>query len=146
MRIVILRYSLSCIAYFVCQGSEAARKNSMRDFIHVKREREMQRTLSVPQGLCSEGFYHEKNGALTLQYGASVSESSLGSLLSNKIWWNQRKQINSRGRIGNSLAVQWLGLHVLTAKGLGSVPGQGTRIPQAKWCSPKQNKQKKGQK
>ena len=33
----------------------------------------------------------------------------------------------------NSLAVQWLGLHAFTAKGVGSVPGQGTKIPQAAW-------------
>ena len=26
---------------------------------------------------------------------------------------------------------QWLGVHTCTAEGLGSVPGQGTRIPQA---------------
>ena len=30
---------------------------------------------------------------------------------------------------GNSLTVQWLGLHAFTAEGLGSVPGQGTKIP-----------------
>ena len=35
--------------------------------------------------------------------------------------------------IQDSLAVQWLGLCVLTAKGLGSVPGQGIKIPQALW-------------
>ena len=32
---------------------------------------------------------------------------------------------------GNSLMVQWLGLHAFTAKGPGSIPGQGTKIPQA---------------
>ena len=31
---------------------------------------------------------------------------------------------------GTPLVVQWLGLHDLTAKGLGSIPGQGTKIPQ----------------
>ena len=34
-------------------------------------------------------------------------------------------------RGGNSLAVQWLGLGAFTAMGLGSIPGQGTKIPQA---------------
>ena len=29
---------------------------------------------------------------------------------------------------GNSLAVQWLGPHTSTARGLGSIPGQGTKI------------------
>ena len=41
---------------------------------------------------------------------------------------------------GNSLAVHWLGLHVLTAKDPGSNPGQGTNIPQALWCCQKKNK------
>ena len=42
--------------------------------------------------------------------------------------------------VGNSnvlgipiLVVQWLGLGACTAKGLGSIPGQGTKIPQAAW-------------
>ena len=35
----------------------------------------------------------------------------------------------------SSLVVQWLGLGAFTAVGLGSIPGQGTKIPQAKWCS-----------
>ena len=30
----------------------------------------------------------------------------------------------------NSLAVQWLGLRALTAKGTGSISGWGTKIPQ----------------
>ena len=29
---------------------------------------------------------------------------------------------------GNSLVVQWLGLHTFTAKGPGSIPGQETKI------------------
>ena len=32
----------------------------------------------------------------------------------------------------NSLVVQWLGLHTFTAKDAGSIPGWGTKIPQAK--------------
>ena len=35
--------------------------------------------------------------------------------------------------MGNSLVVQWLGLHAFTAKGPGSIPGQGTKIRQAAW-------------
>ena len=30
---------------------------------------------------------------------------------------------------GTSLVVQWLGLQVFTAKGVGLIPGQGTKIP-----------------
>ena len=36
---------------------------------------------------------------------------------------------------GNSLALQWVGLHTSTAEGPGSIPDWGTKIPQAKPCS-----------
>ena len=39
----------------------------------------------------------------------------------------------------NSLVVQWLGLCALTAKGLGSIPGQGTKNPQATHGTAKKN-------
>ena len=35
---------------------------------------------------------------------------------------------------GDSLEVQWLGLHALTDKGLGSIPDWGTKIPEASEC------------
>ena len=35
------------------------------------------------------------------------------------------------GGLGKSLMVQWLGLHILPAEGPVSVPGWGTKIPQA---------------
>ena len=44
--------------------------------------------------------------------------------------------------VRNSLAVQWLGLQALTAKGQGSIPGQGTKIPQATGCDQNQNENK----
>ena len=34
---------------------------------------------------------------------------------------------------GNSLVVQWLGLHNLTAKGLGLIPGWRTKVLKATW-------------
>ena len=43
------------------------------------------------------------------------------------------------GIVGTSLEAQWLGVHALTAEGLGSIPSWGTKIPQATWCSQKQN-------
>ena len=43
---------------------------------------------------------------------------------------------------GNSLADQRLGLHAFTAEGPGSIPGQGTEIPQATWGSKKKKKKK----
>ena len=42
--------------------------------------------------------------------------------------------------LGNSLMVQCLGLHTLTAKDCGSVPGGGTKIPQAVWYNQKKKK------
>ena len=36
--------------------------------------------------------------------------------------------------------VQWLGLSTLTAEGLGSIPGQGTKTLKTTWCG--QNKPK----
>ena len=45
--------------------------------------------------------------------------------------------------MGNSLAVQWLGLCAFTAEGLGSFPGQETKMPQAvRHRQKKQNKTK----
>ena len=38
---------------------------------------------------------------------------------------------------GNSLVVQWLGLHIFTAEGLGSFPAWGTKIPPAALCGQK---------
>ena len=37
--------------------------------------------------------------------------------------------------------VQWLGLHALTAEGPGSIPGRGTKIPQAMRFSHKKKKE-----
>ena len=40
--------------------------------------------------------------------------------------------------LGNSVMVQWLGLHASSADSLGSIPGQGTRILQTMQCGFKQ--------
>ena len=45
--------------------------------------------------------------------------------------------------LGNSMAVQWLGLHASTAVGWGSILGQGTKIPQAKQRGQKKKKKSK---
>ena len=45
--------------------------------------------------------------------------------------------------LGNSLVVQWLGLHAFTAEGVGLIPGWGTKIPQAAWCGQRKKKKKK---
>ena len=48
-----------------------------------------------------------------------------------------------RDRTGTSLAVQWLRLRASTARGMGSIPGQGTKIPHATWHGQKIKKKKK---
>ena len=61
-----------------------------------------------------------------------------------KLWenyFNQSKKIKRRKMPrGNSLAVQWLELHAFTAEGPGSIPGWGTKIPQAAQHSQKKRK------
>ena len=38
---------------------------------------------------------------------------------------------------GISLVVHWLRLRASTVGGTGSIPGRGTKIPKAEWCSQK---------
>ena len=45
--------------------------------------------------------------------------------------------------VGTSLVVQWLGLCASTARGMGSIPGPGTKIPQAARCSQKKLRKKR---
>ena len=44
---------------------------------------------------------------------------------------------------GNSLVVQGLGVSAFTARGLGSIHGQGTKILQALWLGKKKKERKK---
>ena len=46
---------------------------------------------------------------------------------------------------GTSLVVQWLRLHVSNAGDMGSILGQGTRIPHLSWCAKKRRAWGKGQ-
>ena len=46
---------------------------------------------------------------------------------------------------GTSLAVQWLGPLAFTAKGVGSIPGRGTKIPQVPRRGQKTNEQTKNE-
>ena len=40
--------------------------------------------------------------------------------------------ITQDGQVGTSLVIQWLRLHASTVGIMGSIPGQGTKIPHAK--------------
>ena len=48
--------------------------------------------------------------------------------------------------LGNSLVVQGLELSTSTVLGLCSIPGWGTKIPQATWCGQKKKKERKKKK
>ena len=61
---------------------------------------------------------------------------------SNSSSWFMKLKVE----LQNSLVVQWLGLRAFTAKGLGSIPRWGTKIPQAARHSQKKKKKNEKQK
>ena len=71
--------------------------------------------------------------------GHQGSPSALYAIKILSIHQNLNWELN----LGNSLAVQWLGLGTFTAKVPGSIPVQGTKIPQAKSLGQKRKKKKK---
>ena len=59
-------------------------------------------------------------------------------------WKNcQHRRNNAGNTVRNSPVGQWLGLCTPTARGTGSIPGPGTKIPPASWCSQKQTNKKR---
>ena len=50
---------------------------------------------------------------------------------------NFKFKFKIKGDGNYSLAVQWLGPLAFTAKGVGSIPDRGTKMPQATWAQPK---------
>ena len=65
-----------------------------------------------------------RNKGLTI---LSVREKSMQKALDRK----RNPMLNKRSSPGNSWTVQGLGLCTIIVKGMGSIPGQGTNIPQA---------------
>ena len=55
-----------------------------------------------------------------------------------------RQFFSEWGTGGNSLVIQWLRLCALTARGLGSIPGHGTMIPQNECPYPRGKKKRIG--
>ena len=49
--------------------------------------------------------------------------------------------VYQEAKTGTPLAVHWLRLHASTAGGVGSIPGQGTKIPHVAQCSQNNIKQ-----
>ena len=67
-----------------------------------------------------------------------VSEESPSSYLQNFLMSETNKslfvkQTKDPTKMTTSLAVQWLRLQASTAGDMGSIPGQGTKIPRAAW-------------
>ena len=77
--------------------------------------------------------------ALVLSFSAKKAEENKGKRREQVVhfmWpWvrecSKEKPVFKGEKKGNSLAVQWLGLGAFTAQGPVSIPGQGTKIPQA---------------
>ena len=68
------------------------------------------------------------------KYRSSIPKEKLASKLRDSVSVKNTpdfKDLVLEKHVGNSLAVQWLGLGAFTAVGPGSIPGWGTKIPQA---------------
>ena len=59
-----------------------------------------------------------------------LSQQRRSSITKNKLFL-KRTEIINYGVCGNSLVIRWLGLHTSLLRAQSSVPGQGTKIPQA---------------
>ena len=115
------------------------------------------------QGISTQGsnlgLLHWQADSLPLSYQGNLSETlkarrqwaDLFKVMKEKycqsrILYKVKVSIKYKGD-GNSLGVPWLGVHVLTAKGLSSIPiGKLTAyILQAAWCGEKTFKKDKGE-
>ena len=91
-----------------------------------------------PASLVLEGKF------LTLDHQGDLEEKNQGRrlyacVLIFKIFpQTPRHSTNQEMGLGDSLAVQWLGVHTSTAGGTGSTPCQRTKIPQAAQCRQKE--------
>ena len=83
------------------------------------------------------GVFHQVASGISSNFKTSGNPRDRGA------WWaavsgsHRARDDWSDLAAGNFLAVQWLGLLTLTAEGLDSIPGLGTKIPQAKQHSQK---------
>ena len=101
--------------------------------------------------ICGWGVWKEARPSVKVR-GRALQQTRTGVLIQeasrdchNPLMKQERSNSNNllRTNWGNSLVVKWLGLRAFTAKGQGSIPGQGTKIPQAVWCSQKTKQNKK---
>ena len=57
--------------------------------------------------------------------------------------YHTKIKLKSKTQRGNSLEVQWLGLHASIAGGMGSIFGRETKIPQAAWHGQEKKKRER---
>ena len=88
--------------------------------------------INLPQLLC---IHHPSTNSLShfkhpphCPNLCKFPDSSKWKLWSWRVVWSRPITLLSRHRVGTSLVVQWLKLHASTAEGMGSIPGQGTKI------------------
>ena len=79
-----------------------------------------------PDGLLGQSILQVASGQLPLWIPCLVPGKSAH-------WRNELLPLKLLS--GNSLVVQWLGVSAFTAMALGSIPGWGTKIPQATQCN-----------
>ena len=83
-------------------------------------------------GQCSQTWFNYHPALLTLFLFQKKKKTFYYKVI--HAYWATFGEENT----GNSLAVQWLGLHAFTAMGLGSIPAWGTEIPQdTQWSQKK---------
>ena len=73
--------------------------------------------------------------------GSNIQAANVPNL--NTIQAAQKEKRNRRAE--TCLVAQWLTLCTSTEGGMGSIPGQGTKISHAAWCGKRENKQTKKQ-
>ena len=75
---------------------------------------------------CSISLVIQEQIKTTIKYNFTPTRISTNQKTTK--WWEGCEE---KGTVDlNSLTVQGLGIHALTAAGPGSIPGQGTKIPQ----------------
>ena len=89
------------------------------------------------RGSSDPGIELTSSVSLALQVGSSL-------LIYREAWSIHTVWLFGFKKERNFLVFQWLGLCVLTAKDLGWILGQETKILCSAWCSQKKRKKKKG--
>ena len=103
----------------------------------------MSSSLKMGNRWCSAEDQFQKKGETGKVVGLTGESMSGGDLDSNSRLGYVVVLLWKKAFPRSSLAVQWLGLCAFTAVGLGSIPGRGTKIPQAMQCGQKKKIKKK---